>query len=175
MNLKRLMKRKALKEQAQEMESIIRNGGMANKKLNMEISYYQKKIEGLQSQLKVANDVIASLAITDIRNHNFTCYENKKQIAIPFSFLLEVSKKYKIVTKSTDDTLVIEPVEIKEVITEEKSEGVEGDEAEGKDKDGSEDEANGGNEDKRDCIGEELDQGRGRIHEGDGSEICENE
>ena len=157
MNLKRQMKRKALKEQAQEMENIIRNGGMANKKLNMEISYYQKKIEELQSKLNVANDVIASLVITDIRNHNFTCYENKKQIAIPFSFLLEVSKRYSIGMKSVNDTLVIEPVEIKEVIAEEKSEGVDGDEAEGNDKDGSEDEANGGNQDKRDCIGEEFD------------------
>ena len=156
MNLKRQMKRKTLKEQAQEMENIIRNGGMANKKLNMEISYYQKKIEELQSKLNVAKNVIASLAITDIRNHNFTCYENKKQIAIPFSFLIEVSKRYSTVMKSVNDTLVIEPVEIKEVCRG-KSEGVDGDEAEGNDKDGSEDEANGGNQDKRDCIGEEFD------------------
>ena len=157
MNLKRQMKRKALKEQAQEMESIIRNGGMANKKLNMEISYYQKKIEGLQSELKVANDVIAALTITDIRNHNFTCYENKKQIAIPFSFLLEVSKKYKIEMKSVNDTLVIEPVEIKEVITEEKSEGVDGDEEEGKSEDGDESKGNDENKDGEGCVGEELD------------------
>jgi hypothetical protein len=46
---------------------------------------------------------------------------------------------------------------MKEVIAEEKSEGVDGDEAEGNDKDGNEDEANGGNQDKRDCIGEEFD------------------
>lgn len=136
MGLKRQINRNSLKDRMKEAEEIIRDGRKMNSLLNTENQFYQNKVNTLQSELRVAKDVIVALAITDIRNHNFTCYENKKQIAVPYSFLIEVSKKYRIVMQTLDDTLVIEPVEIPDEsadevegnTADENSEGVDVDE-----------------------------------------------
>jgi len=123
MSLKRQLQRKNLKEKSKQMENIIRNGGRDNMKLDMEARYLQEKLANMQTELKVAKDIIAAMAINDIRNHNFTGVENKKQVSISYQFLIEVSQKYNIDVKHLDDMLVIVPVKVEPLV--EDSKGIE--------------------------------------------------
>jgi hypothetical protein len=102
------------------MENIIRIGGRENMKLSMESSYFQEKFANMQTELKVAKDIIAAMAINDIRNHNFTDAENKKQVSISYQFLLEVSQKYSIDVKHLDNMIVIVPVKIEPLVEDAK-------------------------------------------------------
>ena len=158
MSLKRQLQRKNLKEKSKQMENIIRNGGRDNMKLDMEARYLQEKLANMQTELKVAKDIIAAMAINDIRNHNFTGVENKKQVSISYQFLIEVSQKYNIDVKHLDDMLVIVPVKVEQIPVGESvkdgkgidSEGVDGDEgADGKSDTEKEDSKGSGNE--KDC------------------------
>jgi HD superfamily phosphohydrolase len=133
MSIKRQIERNNLKKQSNELESRVRALLRINDNLQRINDKMNKNMEELFKELKLAKDIITAMAISDIRNHNYTTNENKKVILIPFSFLSEVTKKYTVkIVATSDDILTIEPVELREEVSEGvvvDEEGVTNDEA----------------------------------------------
>lgn len=104
MGLKRMLARKTLKERGATLENYAKQLNFNQKKTDNEINFYRERLQMLE-------DIILSMVITDIRNHNYSETDTKKQVSLSFAYVKSVTENYTLDMDIKDNILVITPKE----------------------------------------------------------------